>query len=89
MIYFFYITLVCLHNNILICFSICLEIFCPGNITNGELPATCGAHVNETCNNYTCNYGYHKTEHTLQCMETGRWNHDTATLCQGLSQNLL
>ena len=61
------------------------EIFCDLTIPNGNLSATCGNRVDDTCDNFTCDYGYRKTNEveTMDCTEAGAWTYNVSLLCVG------
>ena len=64
----------------------CLEILCPKDIANGNLPSNCGARVGDNCFDFTCNTGFQRagTVTSLICMASGEWNNDVSTLCTGI-----
>ena len=61
------------------------DTVCDLTIPNGNLSSTCGNRVDDTCDNFTCDYGYHKTSDVdaINCTETGEWSKNVFLLCIG------
>ena len=56
------------------------------DIQNAALPDNCTARVGETCDAYTCDYGYERNPDviSLNCTESGLWNLNLSVICTGL-----
>ena len=65
--------------------SFSTETVCDLTIPNGNLSPSCGNRVDNTCDNFTCDYGYYKTSDVvaMNCTETGQWTNDVTLLCAG------
>ena len=61
------------------------EILCPTAIPNGNLSDTCGRKVGDSCNTFTCDYGYHEETgvEPFNCTDAGTWDYNLTTLCIG------
>ena len=58
---------------------------CPTAIPNGNISYTCGRKVGDSCNTFTCDYGYHEETgvEPFNCTDAGTWDYDLSTLCIG------
>ena len=69
------------------------DTVCDLIIPNGNLSSICGNRVDDTCDNFTCDYGYRKTSDVdaINCTETGEWSKNVSLLCIGrhCKQNIL
>ena len=63
------------------------ETLCNKTIPNGQLSDTCGVNVGDTCNNFTCDYGFHELTgiQPFDCTEQGTWDYNMSSLCIGKS----
>ena len=66
-------------------FYIVAEINCPVEFVLGEVSETCGVNVGDTCDNFTCIYGYReeKAVTPFECTESGSWSYNVSSLCTG------
>ena len=64
---------------------LCTETICNQTIPNGEISQTCGNRVDDTCDNFSCDYGYHKTDmvDTFNCTDSSDWSYNVSLLCIG------
>ena len=67
-----------------------VETLCDRQISNGNLSDTCGIHVGDSCDAFTCDYGYNETEGVLSfnCTEDGSWDFNGSSVCVGRYCNL-
>ena len=65
------------------------ETFCNLTIPNGDISSTCGNRVDNTCGNFTCDYGYYKTDmvDTFNCTDSSDWSYNVSLLCIGMYLN--
>lgn len=61
------------------------ETLCEKNFITGAVAVACGNKVGDSCENITCNYGFHEAENVDQynCTEDGSWNYNLTSLCTG------
>ena len=67
-----------------------LETLCVKSIPNGNLSDTCGTNVGDTCDNFTCDYGFKEAENVVHfnCTESGTWEYNLSALCIGMDSTL-
>ena len=73
---YIYIFLICV---------ISVETVCEREIPNGDIAGSCGIHVDDSCDDFTCDYGYRETlgVGTFNCTESGHWDYNLSLLCTG------